>query len=110
MMSALLEMTPSSLPTTQSSKAGTIFLSQQYCSKKKYVQKQLPADFVPSEYSVLCGRGKSCTASPGNRHLKSLVQNFRKPYSEARTKVEKSAIVCRESAIHSRNGSYWFRR
>jgi hypothetical protein len=34
-----------------------------------------------------------CTASKGNRYLRFLVNNFRHPYSEARNKVQKSAIV-----------------
>jgi len=54
---------------------------------------RLPADFVPSKFSVLCGRGKKCTASSGNRHLRKLIDANLKPYSEARTKIEKSSIV-----------------
>ena len=64
----------------------------QVISKKKG-RMELPNDFVPGRYSVLCGRGAACTKSPGNRHLKSLVTKYLKPYSEAQTKIEKSSIV-----------------
>jgi hypothetical protein len=53
----------------------------------------LPQDFVPSKYSVLCGRGKKYSDSPGNRYLKSLVNMSLQQYSDAKTKVEKSCIV-----------------
>jgi hypothetical protein len=56
-------------------------------------KRQLPANFVPSVSTVICGRGKACTTSIGNRRLKSIVSSFLKPYSEAKNKVEKSAIV-----------------
>lgn len=49
--------------------------------------------FAPGKYTVLCGRGKEYTSSTGNQHLKSLVQKSLKPYSEAQSKMAKSAIV-----------------
>jgi hypothetical protein len=54
---------------------------------------QLPANFVPTEFTVICGRGKARTNSIGNRRLKSIVNSFLKPYSEAKNRLEKSAIV-----------------
>jgi hypothetical protein len=53
----------------------------------------LGVDFCPDKYSVLCGRGKICSTSSGNRRLNNMVQHFVKPYSEAKTKFEKSNIV-----------------
>jgi hypothetical protein len=53
----------------------------------------LGVDFCPGKYSVLCGRGKICSTSSGNRRLNTTVQHFVKPYSEAKTKFEKSNIV-----------------
>jgi hypothetical protein len=61
--------------------------------RNKNGKRQLPANFVPTESTVICGRGKACTTSIGNRRLKSIVNNFLKPYSEAKNKLEKSAIV-----------------
>jgi hypothetical protein len=53
----------------------------------------LSVDFCPGKYSVLCGRGKICSTSSGNRRLNNMVKHFVKPYSEAKTKFEKSNIV-----------------
>lgn len=69
------------------------------CSKRNGKRIDLGPDFVPADYSVICGRGKVCSTSDGNRFLKSLVMSYLKPYSEAKNKVEKSTIV---SAIIAR--------
>jgi hypothetical protein len=50
-------------------------------------------NYVPGKFAVICGRGKACTASPGNRNLRSLVMSYLKHYSQARDRVEKSCIV-----------------
>lgn len=63
-------------------------------TKKRSAHKfKLPSNFVPGKYTVLCGRGKLCSESPGNKHLRSLVAAFLTPYSMAKSKSEKSAIV-----------------
>jgi hypothetical protein len=54
---------------------------------------KVPLDFVPGRYAILCGRGKVCSASPGNKHLKSLIIAYLTPYSRAKNKIEKSTIV-----------------
>ncbi len=56
-------------------------------------RRQLPADFVPDSTSVICGRGKACTASPGNKRLRTIVESFISKYSEATTKTEKTNTV-----------------
>eukprot|EP00980_Cylindrotheca_fusiformis_P013687 scaffold3515_cov126-Cylindrotheca_fusiformis.AAC.36 len=61
--------------------------------KRRGIRTRLPLDYVPEEYTVLCGRGKEYTSSTGNQHLKSLIHKNQKVYSEASTKVAKSAIV-----------------
>jgi hypothetical protein len=61
--------------------------------RNKNCKIQLPANFIPTESTVICGRGKACTTSIGNRRLKSIVNSFLKPYSEAINKLERSAIV-----------------
>jgi hypothetical protein len=65
---------------------------------------QLPANFVPTESTVICGRGNAGTTSIGNRRLKSIVNSFLKPYSEAKNKLEKSAIVSRIVGAIKRGG------
>jgi hypothetical protein len=61
--------------------------------RNKNCKIQLPANFIPTESTVICGRGKACTTSIGNRRLKSIVNSFLKPYSVAKNKLERSAIV-----------------
>jgi hypothetical protein len=58
-------------------------------------RSQLPTDFVPGNYTVLCGRGRGskCTKSTGNQRLKSHVLGYLKTYSEARKKSERSTII-----------------
>jgi hypothetical protein len=55
----------------------------------------LPISFIPSPDTILCGRGKTISTAQGNRRLKMIVTQYLKPYSEARNKLEKSAIVSR---------------
>jgi hypothetical protein len=68
-------------------------------SKKTKVQ--LSADFEPTEYTVILGRGRGrgrCTESIGNRHLKSVVQRHLQDYLEAPGKLEKT-IVSRAASL-----------
>jgi hypothetical protein len=79
----------------------------------------LPKEFIPTHYSVHCGRGKSCESSIGNRRLQIIGSMFRQKYSVARNKYEKSTIVSdivstvraatnEEGAfIRFRNGRWW---
>lgn len=53
----------------------------------------LPSDFVVSPYTVLCGRGKECFESVGNRRFRVLVQCQLHRYSQADSKRAKSQIV-----------------
>ena len=53
----------------------------------------LPKEFVPGQNSVICGRGKVCSSAPGNRRLKKILDAYLKPYSECKSKLEKSSIV-----------------
>jgi hypothetical protein len=53
----------------------------------------LPSDFVVTPYTVLCGRGKDCFDSVGNRRFRILVQCQLGRYALAETKSAKSRIV-----------------
>jgi hypothetical protein len=77
-------------------------------------------NFVPSKYTVICGRGKARSNYSGNVHLKLLVNNYLKPYSEAKSKIDKSTIVsaiiatvrhaCYPVAAfvkHEQDGAWW---
>eukprot|EP00980_Cylindrotheca_fusiformis_P013688 scaffold3515_cov126-Cylindrotheca_fusiformis.AAC.37 len=81
-----------------SSVASSASSSQSYNStmvktKRRGTRTRLPSDYVPGEYTVLCGRSKEYATSTGNQHLKSLIDKHLKGYSQARGKVRKSAIV-----------------
>lgn len=84
---------PSSLPSFP---ALPVAFNQMELPKKKLLidpTEPLPIDFVPSAYSVICGRGKVCTDSIGNRRLKVIAGTFLERYSNASTKELKSMIV-----------------
>jgi hypothetical protein len=53
----------------------------------------LGADFIPSDYSVICGRGKDSYDHIGNYHFRELATLFVARYSRASSKIEKSEIV-----------------
>ena len=63
--------------------------------KRQSYKKKLSPTFTPGPYTVICGRGKLCSESPGNKNLKSLVKQFLPLYSQAKTKAEKTDIVSR---------------
>lgn len=56
-------------------------------------KRQLPSDFSPDSTAVICGRGKACTNSPGNKRLKAIVKDHISDYSSARNKAEKTIVV-----------------
>ena len=51
----------------------------------------LPEGFDPTNYHVICGRGKKCFDH--NEHFRQLVATFLDEYSAAPSKPEKSRIV-----------------
>lgn len=55
--------------------------------------RELPATFQPSEYTVICGKGKTTYSHCGNKRFRVLVEQFLDRYSSASSKLEKSAIV-----------------
>ena len=61
--------------------------------KRPAHKTKLPESFVPDRYTVICGRGKLCSASPGNQHLRDLLKGVLPEYSKAKNKAEKSSIV-----------------
>jgi hypothetical protein len=88
------------------------------CNHSRDFKFQLPPDFSPSPYSVLIGRGKSCTEATGNKRLKVIVSTFLNEYSNAGSRIEKSIIVgkivdiVREACplgafIKQENGNWW---
>ena len=55
----------------------------------------LPLDFVPHEFDVVLGRGKRKLQRPGNQRFHGLLATFLAEYGEAKTRLDKTAIVSR---------------
>jgi hypothetical protein len=65
-------------------------------------------NFYPSDYSVICGRGKSSFNHIGNRRYRVLATMFIERYRQATTKATKSAIVCEIiTLIRQADGNFW---
>jgi hypothetical protein len=62
-------------------------------SSGKTWRSQLGVDFQPSEYSVICGRGKASYAHAGNHRLRMLTSMFVEKYSATDCKRHKSTIA-----------------
>jgi hypothetical protein len=72
---------------------------------------QLGVDFQPSEYSVLCCRGKDSVNHVGNRRFRILASTYVEKYSRADTKAAKSVIVSEIiTAIRKAGGSFCKRK
>jgi hypothetical protein len=74
------------------------FIQHVYMNKPASIPRNqnqglLPPSFMPNEFSVICGRGKVNSSSPGNRQLKVIAASYLDQYSMAKTKADKSAIV-----------------
>jgi hypothetical protein len=69
-------------------------------------RSQLGVEFPPSNYSVVCGRGKISFNHVGNRRFRSLARKFIERYSHAERRA-KSAIVSEIIAvIHQAGGMF----
>jgi hypothetical protein len=80
-------------------------LSASPASKTK--RSQLGAEFKPSHFSVICGRGKDSYDHVGNHHFRELASMFVARYSRASSKVDKSDIVSDMIAIiHQADGIF----
>jgi hypothetical protein len=74
-------------------------------SKSK--RSQLGADFTPSRFSVICGRGKDSYDHVGNHHFRELASMFVARYSRASSKADKSEIVSdMVGIIHQADGIF----
>jgi len=56
--------------------------------------RQLPEDYVLSEYDVICGRGRRCFNHIGNQRFRKIVADILPKYSDASAKLEKTIIIC----------------
>ncbi|KAG7365802.1 hypothetical protein IV203_028472 [Nitzschia inconspicua] len=61
--------------------------------KKNENRVHLGTNYIPGHNAVICGRGKACTSSPGNKKLRAYIDLFAKSYGSATNKEQKSKIV-----------------
>jgi hypothetical protein len=62
-------------------------------SKKEKSQPDVEVDFQPSDFSVVCGRGRDSFNHIGNRRFRILASMFIERYSRANSKAAKTVIV-----------------
>jgi hypothetical protein len=55
--------------------------------------QELPIDFKPENYDIICGKGKSFFNHIGNRRFRVTIELYLPQYQAAQTKSGKSAIV-----------------
>jgi hypothetical protein len=76
---------------SQTTKHQRRFSTESSASASK--KRELRVGFQPCDYSVVCGRGKDSFNHAGNHRFRILADMFIEEYSEADSKVAKSAIV-----------------
>ena len=54
---------------------------------------QLGPDFIPSEYDVICARGKDAWNHLGNKNFRALIQEWTEAYSKTESKTQRTGIV-----------------
>jgi len=59
----------------------------------RMASSQLSGAFEPSEYDVICGRGRGNLKHRGNKRFKAIVQKHLSEYQVAKTKLDKSAVL-----------------
>mmetsp|Transcript_32729 Transcript_32729/g.48467 ORF Transcript_32729/g.48467 Transcript_32729/m.48467 type:complete len:208 (-) Transcript_32729:13-636(-) len=69
------------------------------CLSTHQGRNDLPIDFQPSNYDVICGRGKKFYNHFGNKLFRKTVALHLEEYSKASTKLDKSIIV--STILHS---------
>jgi hypothetical protein len=98
------------LVATSSSKQQIMKVSSRSVSPpavSKTKRSQLGADFTPSRFSVICGRGKDSYDHVGNHHFRELASMFVARYSRASSKADKSEIVSdMVGIIHQADGIF----
>ncbi|CAB9502262.1 Nitrilase family, member 2 [Seminavis robusta] len=69
------------------------FLDETITIQGRVNQTRLPSDYEPTNWSVICGRGKDCYNHCGNKRLRILVDANLAKYSAAKSKYDKTLIV-----------------
>jgi hypothetical protein len=98
---------PPPVPLQASSSSYRTKVSDLLASGPRTGRSQLAADFKPSDFSVICGRGKESYDHVGNHHFRELASMFVARYSRANSKADKSEIVSEMvGMIHQAEGTF----
>jgi hypothetical protein len=98
---------PYSVPLQVNSSHRSMKVSDLSSSGPRTARSQLPADFKPSVFSVICGRGKDSYDHAGNHHFRELASMYVARYARAASKVDKSEIVSEMvGMIHKAEGTF----
>ena len=66
----------------------------------------LPEHYHPTEYDVVCGRGKGSYNQPGNKRLRALIRGYIPEYTAARSKFDKTTVLSKIiDAVKSQNNN-----
>ena len=78
----------------------------------------LPADFTPTDYSVILGRGKGSYNHVGNKRCRVIVRSYLEQYNNFNTRFEKATVVtkvlkaikqaCPEGAFIKKANGIWY--
>jgi hypothetical protein len=93
----------------QASKNKTTSASEPFSARPKTGRSQLGGDFQPSEYSVICGKGKASFNHVGNRRFRILTSSFLESYSRAISKKPRSVILSEIVAMNRQAGGNFCR-
>jgi hypothetical protein len=66
----------------------------------------LHSGFVPGDSDVICGRGSECVNHLGNSRFRVFVESQLESYTQAKSKIEKSAVIADTVNIIRRNSPY----
>jgi hypothetical protein len=72
-----------------------LLTSPLFVQKRQRLEKNtpLPLWFEPTEYHVICGKGKDCYNFVGNKRFREILKAYIPVYQEADTRIQKSIIV-----------------
>jgi hypothetical protein len=98
---------PHPVPLQATTSSQRMQVSDLTASGSRNGRSQLGADFQPSLFSVICGRGKDSYDHEGNHRFRELTTMFVARYSRASSKADKSDIVSEVvNMIHQAEGTF----
>ena len=75
------------------------------CQSNTMFAKPLESN-EPSEYDVVCGRGKGSYNRPGNKRFRAIAQEYVPEYLAARSRLDKSSVLNKIVHVVQENGRF----